>query len=171
MIAYKFLRSDGRGVFTGFRWPLPEGAPGAWVHAHVDPCRSGIHACRVGDLPLWFGAELYEIELEGDVVHEPSKLIAARARLLRRIDRWDDGLRADYVSWCAGRAHEMARGAALDGYDVMVDPCAAQGGASVGFVVARIAEELHGMDGYRAERGRQAEWLAQRLGVSSQQVS
>jgi hypothetical protein len=25
MIAYKFLRPDGSGVFTGSRWPLPDG--------------------------------------------------------------------------------------------------------------------------------------------------
>ena len=41
MIAYKFLRSDHTGVFTRFRWPLPDGAPGAWVEAPVVPCRSG----------------------------------------------------------------------------------------------------------------------------------
>ena len=35
MIAYKFLRGDGSSVFTGFRWPLPGGAPGAWVDAPV----------------------------------------------------------------------------------------------------------------------------------------
>ena len=51
MIAYKFLRSDHTGVFTRFRWPLPGGAPWAWAEAPVVPCRSGIHACRVADLP------------------------------------------------------------------------------------------------------------------------
>ena len=29
MIAFKFLRADGTGVFTGFRWPLPQAGPGA----------------------------------------------------------------------------------------------------------------------------------------------
>ena len=52
MIAYKFLRPDGTGVFTGFSWPLPNGGPGRWVEANVEPCRSGIHACRPEHLPL-----------------------------------------------------------------------------------------------------------------------
>jgi len=26
VIAYKFLRPDGTSVFTGFRWPLPNGS-------------------------------------------------------------------------------------------------------------------------------------------------
>jgi hypothetical protein len=48
-MAYKFLRGDRTGVFTGFRWPLPDRSPGAWVDAVVDPCRSGIHViCRCG---------------------------------------------------------------------------------------------------------------------------
>ena len=65
MIAYKFLRPDGTGVFTGFSWPLPNGGPGAWVEADVEPCRSGIHACRPEHLPLWAGHALYEVELDG----------------------------------------------------------------------------------------------------------
>ena len=59
MIAYKFLRPDGTSVFTGFSWPLPNGGPGPWVEATVDPCRSGIHACRPEHLPLWAGPVLY----------------------------------------------------------------------------------------------------------------
>jgi hypothetical protein len=59
VIAYKFLRPDGTGVFTRFAWPLPaDGRPGAWVEAPVVSCRSGLHACRVSDLPLWLGREL-----------------------------------------------------------------------------------------------------------------
>ncbi len=27
MIAFKFLRADGTGVFTGFRWPLAQPGP------------------------------------------------------------------------------------------------------------------------------------------------
>ena len=40
VIAYKFLRDDATGVFTGFAWPLPEEGPGAWVEARVEQCRS-----------------------------------------------------------------------------------------------------------------------------------
>ena len=36
----------------------------------------------------------------------------------------------------------------------------------LGFVAARIAEEISGPDGYRAERTRQAEWLVERLALS-----
>ena len=47
LIAYKFLHADGTTIFSDFRWPLPRGGrPGEWIEAPVDPCRSGVHACR-----------------------------------------------------------------------------------------------------------------------------
>ena len=58
MIAYKFLRRDGTGAFTRYPWPLPDDGAAAWVEAPVVPCRSGIHACRRADLPLWAGRTL-----------------------------------------------------------------------------------------------------------------
>jgi hypothetical protein len=95
VIAYKWLAADGTGPFSGFRWPLPGAAPGEWVEAAVDPCGSGVHACRVRDLPLWAGQLLYEVELDGPLTEEPTKLVAPRGRLLRRIDAWDAQARHD----------------------------------------------------------------------------
>jgi hypothetical protein len=163
MIAYKFLRADGTGVFTGFCWPLPDGGPGAWIEADTDPCRGGVHACRISDLPLWLGRTLYAIELEGNIVEEPSKVVASRGRLIRRIDAWDDDLRKTYTRMCADRAHELARGTSLAEWDAVVEPSVPEGPALLGFVVARIAEAIFGPAGYQEERARQAEWLAARL--------
>ena len=113
MIAYKFLRPNGTSVFTRFTWPLPDGGRGPWVDASVDPCRSGIHACRRAELPLWLGRTLYEIELDGEIVEEATKLVAPRGRLLRRIDAWDEATRDEYTRMCADRAHELARAEGL----------------------------------------------------------
>jgi hypothetical protein len=167
VIAYKFLRPDGSSVFTRFRWPLPDGGPGAWVDAPVDPCRSGIHACRAADLPYWMGRSLYEIELDGEIVQEPTKVIASRARLLRRVGAWSDDLRDAYTRMCADRAHELARAAPrLGGWDAVVEPSVPEGPALLGFVAARIAEERGGVAAYHAERAQQAEWLRRRLALS-----
>lgn len=163
MIAYKFLRSDGTGVFTRFPWPLPDGAPGAWVEAPIVACRSGVHACRARDLPLWLGRELYEIELDGEIIGEPTKVVASRGRLTRRIGAWDDAARAAYTRACAERAHTYAAG--LPDWDMAVEPAAANGPASIGFISARIAEARDGLDGAHAERARQVEWLVERLGL------
>ena len=52
--AYKFLRRDGTGVFTGFGWPLPDGGPGGWVEtptstpAAAASTPAGRRTCRCG---------------------------------------------------------------------------------------------------------------------------
>jgi len=168
VIAYKFLRPDGRSVFTGFEWPLPDDTPGAWVEAPVVPCRSGIHACRTADLPLWLGRSLYEVELAGDIVEERTKVVASRARLLRRIDAWNDDLRDSYTRDCADRAHVLARSASppMDDWDAVVELGIPEGPALLGFVAARIAEERDGLDAYHAERDRQRSWLVERLALA-----
>jgi len=165
MIAYKFLRPDGTSVFTRFTWPLPDSGPGPWVDAGVDPCRSGIHACRRGDLPLWLGRSLYEIELEGEVQEEATKVVAPRGRLLRRIEKWNESTRDEYTRMCADRAHELARAADLADWDAVVEPSVPEGPALLGFVAARIAEKISGAEAYHAERRHQADWLAERLGL------
>jgi hypothetical protein len=165
MIAYKFLRPDGTSVFTGFHWELPDGGPGRWIEARVDPCRSGVHACRASDLPLWINRTLYEIELDGEILEGRSKLVAPRGRLLRRVDAWDDELRDAYTRMCADRAHELASGVSppLESWDAVVEPSVPEGPALLGFVAARIAEEISGREAYQAERARQTAWLVQRL--------
>jgi len=167
MIAYKFLTAGARSPFTGFAWPVPDGEPGPWIEAPVEPCRSGIHACRRDDLPLWLGRVLYEVELDGEIVEEPAKVIASRARLVRRIDAWDDRLRDEYTRTCADHAHELAAGSSppLGAWEAVIEPSIPEGPALLGFVAARIAEERGGRTAYLEERARQARWLAERLSL------
>jgi len=165
VIAYKFLRPDGTSTFTGFRWQLPNGGPGPWVDAPVDPCRSGIHACRVSDLPFWIGRTLWEVELDGEIVEHRSKLAASRGRLLRQIEAWADDLRDEYTRMCADRAHELVSSVSppLEAWDAVVEPSIHEGPALLGFVAARIAEEISGPEAYHEERARQTAWLTERL--------
>jgi hypothetical protein len=166
LIAYKVLRADGSSPFTGFRWELNGDGTGAWVEAPVDPCRSGIHACRAADLPYWTGPVLVEVELDGEIVECRSKVIAPRGRLLRRLAAWEDEVREAYQVMCAERARRLTARAApkLDEWDGMVDGIAAQGPGPAGFIAARVAEEIDGPDAFRAERAVQAAWLSERLG-------
>ena len=163
MNAYKILRTDGTGVFTRFAWPLPDHGPGRWVQTQPDPCRAGIHACRMSDLPYWAGRELYEIERDGHVLQQKTKVVAPRGRLLRRIDAWDDAFRATYTRYCADRAHKIARENGIERWEEVIEPSIPEGPALLSFVAARIAEEAGGVDAYHAERARHAEWIADRL--------
>jgi hypothetical protein len=162
--AYKFLTADGRGVFSGLAWPLPNGRPGDWVEAKVELCRSGVHACRTGDLSYWLAPALCEIELDGDVVEAGMKVIAPRGRLVRRIDRWNDETREAYSQMCIARAGELAASAPERVGPWAPRPAAsAAGPALIGFIAARMAEAIGGVEAYVDERARQSAWLAQRL--------
>jgi hypothetical protein len=167
VIAHKFLRADGTSPFMRFRWELPGEGPGGWVEGPADPCRSGVHACRHGDLPYWAGEALFEIELEGEVVASARKVVAPRGRLLRRLDEWEREVRQAYQEMCAERAHLLAAegGPELEKWEVMVDPFTAQGPGPAGFCAARIAEQVRGPDAFHAERTTQAAWLTERLGL------
>lgn len=110
MRAYKFTADDAVSVFTRFPWPVPaRGNPGAWVDAATTAkvCETGVHACRAADLPYWLGRELWEVELGGDVVEAPYKLVASRGRLLRRVAGWPE-LERPFAEDCAARVHELA---------------------------------------------------------------
>jgi hypothetical protein len=106
MIAYKFLRPERTGPFSGFRWP----EPGVWVRAsaHLEECRSGIHACQVGDLPWWLAEELWEIELDGEVRLDAHKLVAPAGRLVSRLESWTPACAQRYADACAWRARDRA---------------------------------------------------------------
>ena len=161
VIAYKFLDDGAVGPFTGFRWPA-----GEWVNAaRVDPCLEGIHACRVDDMPVWLGRELWEIELEGDVVERERKLVAPRGRLTRRIDAWNDAVAHEFGRFCARRTRERVGFLpVLSGYVADVDGFVAQGRIPIaGFAAARAAERRDGPAAYEEERHVQAAWLAARL--------
>jgi hypothetical protein len=111
VIAYKFLCAGGFGPFSRYAWPLPRnGAPGAWVISSADAvlCHSAVHACRVSDLPWWLQDELWQAELGGDVTAGRHKVMAPRARLLRRVDGWDAACAQRFADACAARARDHA---------------------------------------------------------------
>jgi hypothetical protein len=168
--AYKFLSENGTGIFSRFHWPLPAGRtffgrggrPGDWVEGEVDPCRSGVHACRLMDLPYWIAPALYEIELDGEVVAEPIKVVAPRGRLVRRVKRWNDKTRERYSQRCLARCAELAA-SEPERLAAWPPPHTGGGPALLGFIAARMAEELGGVPAYMEERGRQSAWLADLL--------
>jgi hypothetical protein len=163
LIAYKFLTTGSRGRFTGFAWTAD-----TWVEADAaDPCRTGVHACRVRDLPLWLDEELWEIELAGDVVEGDRKIVAARGRLTKRIERWTPELAREFGRFCAQRTRErVGYVPVLSGFVYDVERFVAQDRIAIaGFAAARAAELRDGPSAYQAERDAQASWLADRLGL------
>jgi hypothetical protein len=161
VIAYKFLAPGAVGPFTGHRWEVDR-----WVEVDgLDPCRQGIHACRVRDLPIWLAAELWEIELDGDVVEQDWKVVASRGRLTRRIDGWTPLLAQRFGRSCARRVRvRYGHLPQLSGFVMDIERFVAHSRiAMAGFAAARAAELAGGPAGYEAERLTQSDWLAAEL--------
>jgi hypothetical protein len=178
MRAYKVL-NDGRSEFTGWEWPLPvDGLPGEWVHSAgpIGLCVNGIHASSAEQLPQWLGAEIWEIELGGKILREDPALVASKARLLRRIDAWDEPTRRRFAEACLERAREIAeRYPAGDGLVEKVEHTLSWAGAApAGYFTAMLAGESdtgrHSGREYDAaferERAIQAQWLRRELGLA-----
>jgi hypothetical protein len=107
VIAYKFLREGRLAPFSGHVWPEP-GA--GWVESdgELAPCATGVHACRVRDLPHWIANELWRVELDGDPVELQLKVVARRGRLVERIVAWDEASER-FADHCLRRtAHHAA---------------------------------------------------------------
>lgn len=183
MIAYKFLAPGAVGRFSRFSWPTATGEPGSWVEAErAELCASGIHACRLDDLPYWLDDELWQIELGGEVISGHDTVVAPRARLLAPIRAWSNVVAHDFGRACADRAHQLAVESerarsphALAVADAAAtcrehaevrptEPAFVTWMAFTGFGLRRIGDLCEGDDGRAAAR-RQAAWLADRLGL------
>jgi hypothetical protein len=78
---------------------------------------------------------------------------------VRRADAADEGDGGP----ARGGAHPRAE--AGPAWDATIEPSRLEGPALIGFVAARISEELDGVEGYVRERALQAAWLVDRLGL------
>lgn len=182
MIAYKFLKNGAIGLVSGFRWPTPDGdAPAQWVDGDrpLQPCVSGIHACRAADLPYWMHDELWAIEVEGDLVDDVDMVVAPRGRLLRRFDAWSRTGRRRFVEACRDRAADVIAGTPqerrhhADAFMSHMDKYLRYERTQLGALCTALAIASTARDGerdpapvralYRSERAWQAKWLIEEL--------
>lgn len=173
MQAYKFLLAERRSAITGFRWPLS-----GWVEASgpLSPCRNGIHACRIRDLPHWIGPHLWAIEIVGEVQEAPNGVLARRGRLVAEVSEWADGGAREFAEDCARRAQELAGDTWPVGpraADAVADARTGWYSASA-YIAAAVAGQVLGgtTEGplyeqhFLAERDWQAAWLQEHLGLA-----
>jgi hypothetical protein len=163
MNAHKFLRAGAIAPFTGFRWE-----PGVWVEGDASLCASGVHACRIEDLPFWSNGELWEIELDGEVIEAERKVVAPRGRLVSRIEAWSAASAQRLADEAAARTRSLSRAKRLDrtlrGYARDAEVRAGQGKYYVATYIAAVAAEYAGgPPGREAERAAQADWFRRLL--------
>lgn len=174
MKAYKFLARGAVGPFSGLAWPGPRGdAPGAWVEAEgtLAPCMRGVHVCRPTELAHWLHDELWEAEAVGDRIEGLDCLVVRRARLVRRIDGWQEGGAARFAEACVAHASELVHGDPCESVRVYLDDAvlAADAGFpavsafSAALAVARLADQTGEDPAFRHERAWQSGWIARVL--------
>ena len=116
MRAYAFLAEGAVAPLSDFAWPTPKGSEhGAWVDTGAAPA-DALRGCRAVDLPYWLDDELWNIELGGTLDERDHLLVGERARLLDRIERWNEALAWEFAGACARRvAHQAAAALRDDG--------------------------------------------------------
>ena len=103
---YKCLGKNGVAANGGSgQWNLPQnGNPAEWMPKieEIIPCRSGYHLCRAEDLIVWLNEEIYEAEGKGEFIHhEKSKDVFGEARLIRKIEVWNERTTRLFAADCA----------------------------------------------------------------------
>ena len=108
MTYYKVLAVDGVSPQHGGsgKWFVPKGGRvGEWMPAikDISSCSRGYHFVTLEQLPRWIGPTLYEVEVRGQIIHESDKSVAEQARLVRRIETWNNKTLRLYAADCAER--------------------------------------------------------------------
>ena len=113
------------------------------------------------------GGELWEIELDGQIVQQARKVVASRGRLGRRVPGWDAELLDAFCEACRTRTRLLVGAVpVLSGYVGDIDRLRSElRWTLAAFAAARAAELRDGPRGYERERLTQAGWLAERLGL------
>ena len=102
---YKILGKGGVAANGGIgQWSLPQdGKPGAWMPKieNIEPCVRGYHLCRVEDLVYWLNEEIFEAEGRGEFIRHGDKDVYPEARLLRKLDAWNEKSARLFAADCA----------------------------------------------------------------------
>ena len=170
---YKFLAKGARGPLSGFTWPTPSGGnPGVWVEEErpLELCARGLHVCRTIDLAHWIHEELWELEADGDPLEGLDCLVFRRARLLRRIDAWQDGAAKFNVASiehsrrsAGSSSNDTVRGLLADAQWAAGEGLIAVSAYAAALAVATVARPSERERAYRRERTWQANWITREV--------
>lgn len=105
---YKTLGSDGSCCHGGTgKWPLPvEGKPGEWmpfIEGTLTPCKNGYHILTINQLLPWLNEAIFEVEVKGEIVSQSDKSVCREARLLRKLETWNEQTARLFACDCVER--------------------------------------------------------------------
>ena len=170
---YKWLVRDAEGrpipIYGTGQYP----PPGEWTPDAVgtlEPCSNGWHVCSAAQVPYWCGAELWEVEVAGDVVRTDDKIVARRMRFVRQL-RWTTADMVAYAEASAAHAEEHARAARAASYaraarySARYSACAASYARAARYSARDAARAAsYARDASDEELAWQRKWIEARIG-------
>ena len=109
---YKVLNTDGSSFHGGTgKWFLPNGKPGKWMPTikNPEPCVRGYHALKRDMLVRWLGPAIFEVEVDGKGTWLEDKGVFSRARLIRRLENWNDQTARLFACDCAEAVAHLSK--------------------------------------------------------------
>ncbi len=108
MVYYKVLNADGSCFHGGNgKWLLPTtagpGEPMPRIEGELVACQRGYHILRSAHLVQWLGPAIFEVEPLAPVLEWDGKCGTAQARLVRRVETWNDRTARLFAADCAER--------------------------------------------------------------------
>ena len=108
---YKALNKDHRSSIKNKPWSLPGAdGPGEWmppVEGDLKICRNGYHVITADHLIDWIDAHLYVAEVGDEIVEGDNKVAARTARLIKRIETWNEKSARLFACDCAERVIDI----------------------------------------------------------------
>jgi hypothetical protein len=108
---YKVLKENGECCNGGNgKWYLPKKQPdGSWkpgrwmpaIEGELILCKNGYHICRPQDLVNWLDEAIFEVEYTGEIREDETKCVVRNARLLRKMETWNDKAAQLFAADCA----------------------------------------------------------------------
>lgn len=107
-VLFKVLKEDGSSYHGGDgKWNLPrDGQPGEPMPPIVGDLiarEHGYHLCRPQDLMEWLGPSIYLAQYRGERLESDNKIVVREARLLRRLETWDERIARLFAADCVER--------------------------------------------------------------------
>jgi hypothetical protein len=104
---FKVLNRDRTPFWGGSgQWPVE----GEWlqVKGTLIPCERGLHVCKGEEQLLsWLGPAIWTVEVDGEQIEldeDMPKLVVRRARLVQRVETWNDRTARLFAADCAERS-------------------------------------------------------------------
>lgn len=109
MMFFKVLRNgiSCNGGYTEWNLPIKNDdgtwTPGEWMHPVIGDlvlCNNGYHLCIAEDIIDWLDKDIYQAEYDGDKLSSGNKIVVRKARLLRKIETWNEQKARLFACWC-----------------------------------------------------------------------